>query len=154
MLWLQPTQRPGQSPRQRANGSCEKRRSCSRTARYQAARRLRPLARRLLITCLPPLVAIRARKPWLRFRFNTLGWNVLFIAMFPKRLVQSAWVHWHQTEGRLGMRYRRPKQLRQKGVYFREMAMSFQRDDAVYFAVRRGGHGGDCGRWPVRSMNL
>lgn len=39
----------------------------------QAERRLRPLARRRLRTARPFLVAIRARKPWLRLRFNTLG---------------------------------------------------------------------------------
>lgn len=33
----------------------------------------RPLARRRAITARPFLVAIRARKPWLRLRFNTLG---------------------------------------------------------------------------------
>lgn len=37
-------------------------------------RRLRPLARRLLITSLPPGVAIRARKPWRRRRLRLLGW--------------------------------------------------------------------------------
>lgn len=45
----------------------------------QAVSRWRPLARRRLISWRPLLVAMRERKPWLRFRFNTLGWNVLFM---------------------------------------------------------------------------
>lgn len=35
--------------------------------------RLRPLDRRALRTWRPPLVAIRARKPWVRARFIVLG---------------------------------------------------------------------------------
>ena len=27
---------------------------------------------------------MRARNPWVRLRFNTLGWNVLFMAYFLK----------------------------------------------------------------------
>lgn len=42
-------------------------------------RRLRPFARRALRTFRPPLVAILARKPWVRLRFRLLGWKVLFI---------------------------------------------------------------------------
>lgn len=38
-----------------------------------ALRRLRPFARRRFNTCLPPLVAIRARKPCVRARLSTLG---------------------------------------------------------------------------------
>ena len=38
-----------------------------------AERRLRPFARRRLRTALPPAVAIRALKPWVRFRFKLLG---------------------------------------------------------------------------------
>ncbi len=38
-----------------------------------AERRLRPLARRRDSTFWPPLVAIRARKPWRRFRTSRLG---------------------------------------------------------------------------------
>lgn len=37
-------------------------------------RRARPLARRRLSTSRPALVAIRARKPWVRARFSLLGW--------------------------------------------------------------------------------
>lgn len=44
-----------------------------------ALRRLRPLARRALITARPPGVAMRARKPWVRLRLIMLGWNVLFM---------------------------------------------------------------------------
>lgn len=43
-----------------------------------AERRRRPLARRALITSRPPLVAMRARKPWLRLRLILLGWKVRF----------------------------------------------------------------------------
>ena len=39
----------------------------------QQARRLRPRARRRAMTWRPLLVAMRARKPWVRLRFNTLG---------------------------------------------------------------------------------
>jgi hypothetical protein len=45
----------------------------------QAARRLRPFARRRLIMARPFLVAMRERKPWVRLRLSTLGWKVLFI---------------------------------------------------------------------------
>ena len=45
----------------------------------QTLRRLRPLARRRFSTRRPPLVRIRTRKPWVRFRFRLFGWNVLFI---------------------------------------------------------------------------
>lgn len=38
-----------------------------------AAKRLRPLARRRLITLAPPLVRIRLRKPWVRLRLIRLG---------------------------------------------------------------------------------
>lgn len=47
--------------------------------RPQALSRIRPFARRALITALPPRVFMRARKPWVRFRFTSLGWNVRFI---------------------------------------------------------------------------
>lgn len=39
----------------------------------QAESRLRPLARRALMTARPPRVAIRARKPWVRLRRMLLG---------------------------------------------------------------------------------
>jgi hypothetical protein len=42
-------------------------------ARY-ALSRLRPCARRAATTLRPPLVAMRARKPWRRLRTNLLGW--------------------------------------------------------------------------------
>lgn len=41
--------------------------------RAYADRRTRPLARRREITLRPLAVAIRARKPWTRLRFRTLG---------------------------------------------------------------------------------
>ena len=41
--------------------------------------RLRPLARRLLNTLRPSIVAMRARKPCFLLQGMTLGWNVLFI---------------------------------------------------------------------------
>jgi hypothetical protein len=45
----------------------------SAAARY-GVRRLRPFARRRLNTCRPFLVAMRARKPWVRLRRTLLGW--------------------------------------------------------------------------------
>ncbi len=41
--------------------------------------RARPLARRELSTLRPLRVAIRARNPWVRARFSTLGWKVRFM---------------------------------------------------------------------------
>ena len=46
---------------------------------FYAERRRRPRARRRAKTLRPFFVAIRARKPWLRLRFRTLGWNVRFM---------------------------------------------------------------------------
>lgn len=43
----------------------------------------RPFARRRLMTRRPALVAIRARKPCVRARFNLLGWNVRFMCLLP-----------------------------------------------------------------------
>ena len=40
----------------------------------QTARRLRPLARRALITARPPRVFMRTRKPWVRARRVLEGW--------------------------------------------------------------------------------
>ncbi len=55
-----------------------------RTSRIpQRARRLRPLARRLLSTARPPRVAMRARNPHLRLLFTFDGWYVLFIFSSP-----------------------------------------------------------------------
>ncbi len=47
---------------------------------YQTARRLRPRARRALITLRPFLVAMRERNPCVRFRLMVLGWYVRFMA--------------------------------------------------------------------------
>jgi len=41
--------------------------------RSQTARRLRPFARRALITARPPRVRMRARKPWVRARLTLEG---------------------------------------------------------------------------------
>lgn len=49
------------------------------TATNQALRRDRPLARRALIMARPPRVLMRARNPWVRFLFTSLGWKVRFI---------------------------------------------------------------------------
>lgn len=51
----------------------------SKTLAY-GVRRARPFARLALITRRPALVAIRARNPCLRARFNRLGWKVRFIS--------------------------------------------------------------------------
>jgi len=48
----------------------------------QAESLRRPFARLALMTARPPLVAIRARKPWVRLRRRLLGWNVCFIGLF------------------------------------------------------------------------
>jgi len=45
----------------------------------QAESLLRPLALLERITALPPRVAMRARKPWVRLRRKLLGWKVCFI---------------------------------------------------------------------------
>lgn len=47
----------------------------------QTARRLRPLARRLLMTLRPPRLFMRTRKPWVRARRIFDGWKVRFIAI-------------------------------------------------------------------------
>src|SRR5207244_12953801 len=57
-------------PRARQAGAALPRRRLAR----QAESRFRPLARRRLRISLPARVAIRARKPCLRFRLRTLGW--------------------------------------------------------------------------------
>lgn len=51
----------------------------SRWASSQGIRRTRPFARRAFNTFRPFLVAMRARKPWVRARFRRLGWKVLFM---------------------------------------------------------------------------
>ena len=48
-----------------------------------AVRTLRPRARRLAITCLPPSELILARKPWFFLRRWLFGWNVLFKLISP-----------------------------------------------------------------------
>lgn len=49
----------------------------------QGIRRARPLARRELRTFRPFLVALRARKPWVRARLMRLGWKVRFMLGAP-----------------------------------------------------------------------
>jgi len=49
--------------------------------RHHTPRRLRPLARRRAITCLPRRVLMRTRKPWVFFRLRLLGWNVRFMVL-------------------------------------------------------------------------
>ncbi len=49
--------------------------------------RLRPLARRRFSTCRPPGLAMRVRKPCVRFRRRLLGWYVRFIRS-PQRSVE------------------------------------------------------------------
>lgn len=56
-----------------AGAECERPDRNSAAARY-GVRRLRPFARRRLNTCRPFLVAMRARKPWVRLRRTLLGW--------------------------------------------------------------------------------
>lgn len=46
---------------------------------FQAESSFLPFPRRLFKTRRPALVAIRARKPWVRLRLRMLGWNVLFM---------------------------------------------------------------------------
>ena len=53
--------------------------------RYQADSRVRPLALLRFNTCLPALVAMRERNPWVLLRLMTLGWKVLFI-IFPEKV--------------------------------------------------------------------
>jgi hypothetical protein len=55
-----------------------------RSARDQAVKRLRPLARRRAISARPALVRIRERKPCLRLRRRLLGWKVRFIDLGPE----------------------------------------------------------------------
>jgi hypothetical protein len=67
--------------------ACQQACAGARNSEHQAERRLRPLARRALMTACPARVAIRARKPCLRARFRQLGWNVRFIALSLRRFV-------------------------------------------------------------------
>ena len=69
-----------------------------------AASSLRPLARRRAKILRPPLVAIRARKPWVRLRFKTLGWNVLFMASLPEVVTYSIRINCPGNLGRFGTR--------------------------------------------------
>jgi hypothetical protein len=60
-------------------------------SRAQAESRFRPFWRRRFKTSRPPLVRMRTRKPWVRFRLRLLGWNVLFISSsLDRRFVSGA----------------------------------------------------------------
>jgi len=63
-----------------ADSLCDFARPCSGadTQIYTASFFL-PFARRAFKTIRPPLVCIRLRKPWVRWRFILLGWKVRFI---------------------------------------------------------------------------
>ena len=52
------------------------------TRRLQTAKRVRPLARRALITARPPRVFIRSRKPCVRARRVLEGWYVRFMVLY------------------------------------------------------------------------
>jgi len=52
---------------------------CRGTSVDQGARRARPFARRAERTLRPPTLFIRARKPCVRLRLTTEGWNVRFM---------------------------------------------------------------------------
>ena len=58
-------------------------RFCLAVRRDYGARRARPFARRCFKTRRPALVAMRARKPWVRARLILLGWKVRFICLLP-----------------------------------------------------------------------
>ena len=63
--------------------------------RTQAERRLRPRLRRAAITFWPPLVAMRARKPWRRLRTSLEGWKVRFdIYLIPRCAALLGFVLW------------------------------------------------------------
>ena len=58
-------------------------------------RRARPLARRAFRILRPFLVAMRARNPWVRLRFLTLGWNVLCMtAIFFRSVAERCEPYW------------------------------------------------------------
>ena len=63
----------------------------------------RPLARRLESTALPFLVAMRALKPWVRFRLSTPGWYVLFMFVHRKKYLTSGVVYLTKQRLRLSI---------------------------------------------------
>ena len=80
--------RNARAVRSRAQSRCASRCRCDQVAHRatwpdgpQTARRLRPLARRALITLRPPAVFMRTRKPWVRLRRVTEGWYVRFMLL-------------------------------------------------------------------------
>ncbi len=68
------------------------------TAWDYGVNRTRPLARRCLRIRRPALVAIRARNPCVRARFNLLGWYVRFICLIPESMTGE--LQTGQTKGR------------------------------------------------------
>lgn len=83
----------------------------------QGVRRARPLARRAFSTRRPFLVAMRARKPWVRLRFRTLGWNVLFMTV-------------SVVEPR-----RRPGHMKRRILLFRCQPVNMDRDVFIHWAM-------------------
>ena len=65
----------------RDNLFCLENDSPARSCTCYGVRRALPLARRALMTLLPPRVCMRARKPCVLARFKLLGWNVRFMSM-------------------------------------------------------------------------
>jgi hypothetical protein len=55
----------------------------------QTPSRFRPLARRARMTERPPRVFMRTRKPWVRLRRVTEGWNVRFIGFASQAIGQK-----------------------------------------------------------------
>ena len=51
---------------------------------------LRPRRRRLRRTLRPPVVALRAKKPWRRARTRLLGWNVRFMVEYLEYRIKRA----------------------------------------------------------------
>ena len=66
------------------NDTASARKLAARRAQCYALSLRRPLARRALSTARPEAVAMRARKPCVRLRLMTLGWNVRFMAALEK----------------------------------------------------------------------
>ncbi len=62
-----------ESGRRLQRSGADARGRAKRPGAYWGVRRARPLARRRLSTRRPALVAMRARKPWVRARFILLG---------------------------------------------------------------------------------
>ncbi len=79
--WFEPTTRHRTAASRSGGTHAESDRS-QRTRHTD--RRFRPFALRALMTFWPLRVDIRARKPCVRLRFSTLGWNVRFMMIRPR----------------------------------------------------------------------